>query len=59
VLQGMMNGRSTRAIAEHLGVAPSTVHKHTESIYARLGVHDRVAAVSTAWAALDVGHPTR
>ncbi len=55
VLQAMMQGRSTRAIAAHLGVTPSTVHKHTESIYAQLGVHDRVAAVSTAWAALDAG----
>jgi DNA-binding CsgD family transcriptional regulator len=57
VLQEMMRGRSTRAIATLLGVTPSTVHKHTEGIYARLGVHDRVAAVSTAWAALDAGRP--
>ena len=57
VLQGMMHGRATRAIAAHLGVTPSTVHKHAESIYARLGVHDRVAAVSTAWTALDAGRP--
>ncbi len=55
VLQAMMGGRSTRAIAAELGLSRSTVHKHSEGIYARLGVHDRVAAVSTAWAALDAG----
>jgi DNA-binding NarL/FixJ family response regulator len=55
VLQAMMRGRATAAIAGALGVSPRTVSKHAERIYAKLGVHDRVAAVSAAWAALDSG----
>ncbi|HEY4098215.1 MAG TPA: helix-turn-helix transcriptional regulator, partial [Baekduia sp.] len=55
ILQAMMHGRATRAIATELGVSTRTVSKHTERIYAKLGVHDRVAAVSAAWAALDSG----
>ena len=55
VLQAMMRGRATAAIAVELGVSPRTVSKHAERIYDKLGVHDRVAAVSSAWAALDSG----
>jgi DNA-binding CsgD family transcriptional regulator len=55
VLQTMMRGRTTAAVAAELGVSPRTVSKHAEHIYAKLGVHDRVAAVSAAWAALDAG----
>lgn len=55
VLQAMMRGRATAAIAAELGVSPRTVSKHAERIYDKLGVHDRVAAVSAAWAALDSG----
>jgi DNA-binding CsgD family transcriptional regulator/GAF domain-containing protein len=55
VLQAMMRGRGTAAIAVELGVSPRTVSKHAERIYTKLGVHDRVAAVSAAWAALDAG----
>jgi DNA-binding NarL/FixJ family response regulator len=55
VLQAMMRGSSTAAIATQLKVAPRTVYKHAERIYAKLGVNDRIAAVSAAWAALDSG----
>lgn len=55
VLRAFMQGRSTAVVAEQLGVTPGTVYKHAERIYAKLGVHDRVAAVSAAWAALDAG----
>lgn len=55
VLQAMMRGQATTAIAGALGVSPRTVHKHTEHLYAKLGVTDRLAAVSAAWAALDSG----
>ncbi|WCB95061.1 hypothetical protein DSM104299_03803 [Baekduia alba] len=55
VLQAMMRGRATAAIATELGVSPRTVYKHAERIYSKLGVHDRIAAVSAAWAALDAG----
>lgn len=57
VLQAMMRGQVTAAVATELGVSPRTVHKHTENIYAKLGVTDRLAAVSAAWAALDSGRP--
>jgi DNA-binding CsgD family transcriptional regulator len=55
VLQAMMQGQATAAIATTMGVSPRTVSKHAERIYAKLGVHDRIAAVSAAWAALDAG----
>jgi len=55
VLQLMMRGLATAAIATDLQVSPRTVSKHAERIYDKLGVHDRVAAVSAAWAALDSG----
>jgi len=55
VLQAMMRGLSTQAIATQLGVTPKTVYKHAERIYSKLGVNDRIAAVSAAWAALDSG----
>ena len=55
VLQSMMRGNSTAAIAQQLKVTPKTVYKHAERIYAKFGVNDRIAAVSAAWAALDSG----
>ena len=55
VLQAMMRGSSTAAIATQLKVTNKTVYKHAERIYAKLGVNDRIAAVSAAWAALDSG----
>jgi len=53
VLQGLMRGRATAEIAAALGISPRTVHKHTERIFAKLGVHDRVEAVAVAWASID------
>ena len=55
VLQAMMRGHATAAIATQLEISPRTIHKHAQSIYAKLGVNDRIAAVSAAWAALDSG----
>jgi DNA-binding CsgD family transcriptional regulator len=55
VLRCLMHGESTAATAATLGVSPRTVHKHSERIYRKLGVGDRVAAVSAAWSALDAG----
>ncbi len=55
VLQAMMRGHTTAAIATQLEISPRTIHKHAQSIYAKLGVNDRIAAVSAAWAALDSG----
>jgi DNA-binding CsgD family transcriptional regulator len=55
VLQQMMRGRTTAEIAATLEISPRTIHKHAERIYDKLGVHDRIAAVSAAWSALDAG----
>ena len=41
-------GNSTAGVARALGVAPRTVHKHLERIYARLGVSDRAEAAARA-----------
>ena len=51
----MMRGRATAEIAAALAISPRTIHKHAERIYDKLGVHDRIAAVSAAWSALDAG----
>ncbi|WP_155892301.1 helix-turn-helix transcriptional regulator [Conexibacter woesei] len=58
VLQQMMRGRTTAEIATALEISPRTIHKHAERIYDKLGVHDRIAAVSAAWSALDAGSVT-
>jgi DNA-binding CsgD family transcriptional regulator len=46
VLSHVAAGRSNQEIAEHLFVAPSTVRKHLENAYRKLGVTGRVAAVA-------------
>jgi DNA-binding CsgD family transcriptional regulator len=39
-------GKTNAQIAEVLWVAPSTVRKHLENVYAKLGVSTRTAAVA-------------
>jgi DNA-binding CsgD family transcriptional regulator len=46
VLSHVAAGRSNAEIASALFVAPSTVRKHLENIYRKLGVTSRVAAVA-------------
>jgi DNA-binding NarL/FixJ family response regulator len=46
VLAGVAAGFTDAEIAERLGVAPATVGKHLEGIYARLDVHTRTAAAA-------------
>src|SRR5579883_1388210 len=39
VLLGLMRGESDPAMAERLGIEPTTVHTHRKRLYRRLGVH--------------------
>jgi DNA-binding NarL/FixJ family response regulator len=48
VLAMAARGLSAKGIAEELGVAERTITTHLSNIYDKLGVHSRVAAISTA-----------
>lgn len=48
VLELLATGRSTREIAEALGLGDETVKSHLSRIYAKLKANDRVQAVVTA-----------
>ncbi|WP_457218841.1 LuxR C-terminal-related transcriptional regulator [Nocardia gipuzkoensis] len=48
VLGLLCEGLTARAIGTRLGFAPATATKHTENLYRKLGVHDRVAALRAA-----------
>jgi DNA-binding NarL/FixJ family response regulator len=43
-----MRGEVNQAISKHLGVHPSTIRKHLESIYHKLGVQSRTEAIAQA-----------
>lgn len=45
ILGWVARGKTNLEIAEILWLSPSTVRKHLENIYEKLGVHNRVAAV--------------
>jgi DNA-binding CsgD family transcriptional regulator len=47
ILGWVARGKTNLEIAEVLWLSPSTVRKHLENIYGKLGVHNRTAAV--AW----------
>jgi DNA-binding CsgD family transcriptional regulator len=46
ILGHVAQGATDAQIASSIGITPSTVNKHLESIYARLGVHTRTAAAA-------------
>jgi DNA-binding CsgD family transcriptional regulator len=46
VLSWVARGKTNAEIAERLWLAPSTVRKHLENVYAKLGVNTRTAAVA-------------
>jgi len=48
ILEHLTRGETDTQIAGALGIAPSTVNKHLEQIYRRLGVHTRTAAAAVA-----------
>ena len=45
----LAEGRSNAEIASALWIAPGTVRKHLENVYAKLGVRTRTAAVARFW----------
>jgi|GEM_PF-5143445 len=48
ILDAVATGDTAAAIADRLRISLSTVNKHLEHIYAKLGAHDRVTAVTIA-----------
>lgn len=54
VLRRIAMGCSGAALAEELAIAPRTVHKHLQRIYATLKVTDRSQAAARAWQAAAV-----
>lgn len=48
VLALYSKGLNYNQIAEKLGISPSTVRKHTENIYKKLQVHNKMEAVQKA-----------
>ncbi|MCH9649437.1 MAG: LuxR C-terminal-related transcriptional regulator [Deltaproteobacteria bacterium] len=48
VLRAVAEGSTNQAVGEALFISPKTVKKHLENIYGKLGVHNRVEAVSVA-----------
>jgi two-component system, NarL family, nitrate/nitrite response regulator NarL len=48
VLLQIMDGVSTRQIAQSLGIAESTTRTHIQNVLAKLGVHSRLEAITVA-----------
>jgi DNA-binding CsgD family transcriptional regulator len=46
IIDQLAKGRSNAEIADRLTIAPTTVRKHLENIYPKLGVHTRAAAIA-------------
>lgn len=53
VLRALAQGSSNKQIARAMGISPTTVKKHLEAIFARMGATNRVQAVVMARAMLD------
>jgi DNA-binding CsgD family transcriptional regulator len=52
-------GHSTSETATQMRIAPRTVEKHLQKIYAKLGVRSLSQASATAWAAVGVQPPSK
>lgn len=48
ILAMLAESRTAESIGRSLGISARTVHKHLENVYRKLGVSDRVAAVTAA-----------
>lgn len=57
VLYWVMQGKENKAIAVQLSVSKSTVGKHLESIYQKLGVQSRTEAIAQALEKLGMLNP--
>jgi DNA-binding CsgD family transcriptional regulator len=55
ILEWVADGKTNPEIAAILGIAPTTVRRHLEYVYAKLGVHIRTAAVTRYLGVLDRG----
>lgn len=53
ILALVARGKTNREIAQSLSIAPTTVRKHLENIYAKLGVRTRTAAATCLLGILD------
>ena len=53
ILGWVARGKTNREVAELLWIAPTTVRKHLENVYAKLGVTTRTAAVARFLGVLD------
>jgi DNA-binding CsgD family transcriptional regulator len=53
VLAWVARGKTNAEIARLLWLAPSTVRKHLENVYAKLGVNTRTAAVARFLGVID------
>lgn len=58
MLQFLAEGASTNRIAEQLFLSPSTVRNHVQNVLAKLNVHSKLEAVTTAVREGIVGYPT-
>lgn len=54
VLAWVARGKTNVEIAQLLWLAPKTVGKHLENVYAKLGVSTRTAAVARCFGLIDV-----
>jgi DNA-binding NarL/FixJ family response regulator len=52
----VIQGKENKEIATHLSINVSTVRKHLESIYCKLGVHSRTEAIAQALGKLGFLH---
>jgi DNA-binding CsgD family transcriptional regulator len=53
ILAWVARGKTNTEVAQILWIAPTTVRRHLEHVYAKLGVHTRTAAVARFLGALD------
>ena len=59
ILQRIADGDTDKQIAEHLGIAVATAHKHVQNVLHRLKVPNRAAAAMIASALLQKNAPDR